>query len=108
MRFLPRKVALPVAAILAAAGCASLPYGSDPISRELATRARGRGFPEEQILTSARLFNAKCVRCHKAYDPADYSKADWEVWMEKMAKKSKLTPEQAELISKYTAASRPD
>jgi hypothetical protein len=106
MRFLPLMAALRVAAILAAAGCASLPYGSDPISREIAARARREGFSEEVILASAQLFNSKCVRCHKAYDPARYSEDDWEIWFDKMAKKSKLDLDQKELISNYLQAAQ--
>jgi cytochrome c5 len=48
-----------------------------------------------------QLYQAKCARCHKFYDPAAYSDADWHMWMTKMAKKSKLNPEQQQILSRY-------
>lgn len=47
------------------------------------------------------LYIVKCAKCHKFYNPAKYSDADWSKWMDKMSKKSKLTPEQTEMISNY-------
>ena len=48
-----------------------------------------------------KLYTAKCAKCHKFYDPNAYSHAEWEVWMGKMRKKSKLKADQFELISRY-------
>ena len=48
-----------------------------------------------------RLYVAKCAKCHKFYDPAKYSDSEWQMWMGKMNKKSRLTPQQAELLSNY-------
>ena len=47
------------------------------------------------------LYNLKCAKCHKFYDPAAYSEKDWEMWMRKMSRKSKLKPEQEELLRRY-------
>ncbi len=49
-----------------------------------------------------KLYVLKCAKCHQLYDPKKYSDADWELWMNKMKKKSKLKPEQFELIHNYT------
>src|SRR5437879_10572266 len=46
-----------------------------------------------------KLYTAKCAKCHKFYDPKSYGQAEWDLWMQKMGKKSKLKPEQVELLS---------
>jgi hypothetical protein len=48
-----------------------------------------------------KLYVAKCAKCHKFYDPARYSEADWQMWMTKMSKKAKLKPEQQAELSRY-------
>ncbi|PYJ07003.1 MAG: hypothetical protein DME25_04855 [Verrucomicrobia bacterium] len=71
----------------ALAGCVGpatatdLPSGGDPAAR--------------------KLYVAKCARCHKFYDPAQYSDAEWQKWMGKMGKKSKLKPGQQEMLARY-------
>lgn len=53
-----------------------------------------------------KLYNTKCARCHKFYDPAKYSDAEWTSWMQKMNKKAKLKEAQAELLDRYLGAFR--
>jgi len=48
-----------------------------------------------------KLYITKCSKCHKLYNPAKYSDARWEIWMEKMSRKSRLTPEEKKLLSAY-------
>lgn len=48
-----------------------------------------------------KLYNTKCSKCHKFYNPEQYSDEDWKMWMEKMSKKSKLKPPQYDLLSRY-------
>jgi hypothetical protein len=48
-----------------------------------------------------KLYVTKCAKCHKFYDPAKYSDEAWKLWMSKMSKKSKLTPEQEQILSRY-------
>jgi len=48
-----------------------------------------------------KLYVAKCAKCHKFYDPAKYSDADWQMWMAKMSKKAKLKPAQEAELSRY-------
>ena len=64
------------------------------------TKAGGIPSPagSEQV---RKLYLGKCAKCHKLYDPAKYSDAEWEKWMEKMGRKSKLTPDQQRELSKY-------
>jgi hypothetical protein len=44
---------------------------------------------------------AKCAKCHKFYEPKNYSDADWEVWMGKMSRRSKLKADQEEALKRY-------
>ena len=53
-----------------------------------------------------KLYVLKCAKCHELYDPKTYSDADWEMWMNKMRRKSKLKPEQFESIRNYTGKLR--
>lgn len=48
-----------------------------------------------------KLYNAKCARCHKFYDPARYSDAEWQQWMTKMNKKARVKGAQAALLGRY-------
>ena len=53
-------------------------------------------------LTAARkIYVAKCAKCHRFYEPKEYSEADWRTWMEKMGRKSKLKPAQSEMLNRY-------
>jgi hypothetical protein len=57
--------------------------------------------PPDDGSPGRKLYVAKCAKCHKFYDPAKYSDPEWQKWMVKMSKKSKLTPEQSEMLSQY-------
>ena len=48
-----------------------------------------------------KLYVAKCAKCHKFYNPANYSDQDWKIWMSKMSRKAKLKPEQEAAVSQY-------
>ncbi len=48
-----------------------------------------------------KLYQNRCAKCHKMYNPAKYSDAQWELWMGKMEKKAKLRPEEKENLLKY-------
>ena len=72
--------------LVALAGCASPEKATDS------------GDPSQ---IARKLYIAKCAKCHKFYDPAKYSDVEWQTWMRKMSRKSKLSPEQQELLSSY-------
>jgi fibrillarin-like rRNA methylase len=55
----------------------------------------------DETTAARKLYIAKCAKCHKFYDPAKYSDEEWRKWMAKMSKKSKLTAEQSDMLSKY-------
>src|ERR1043166_4722096 len=57
--------------------------------------------PANRTTQPRKLYLTKCAKCHKLYDPAKYSDEQWHKWMVKMSKKSKLTSEQSEMLSRY-------
>ena len=48
-----------------------------------------------------KLYVAKCAKCHRFYEPTSYSETTWRDWMASMSRKSKLKPEQEELLVRY-------
>jgi hypothetical protein len=72
-----------------AGGCAVPAVAKDSLANESAA--------------GQKLYVAKCAKCHKFYDPAKYSEANWQMWMGKMSKKAKLKPEQEQVLSRYIA-----
>ena len=65
------------------------------------SHARATILSPKEITDAKKLYTGRCARCHKFYDPAAYDDAEWSSWMLKMKKKSKLKPEQFELLSRY-------
>src|SRR5881628_3580134 len=57
--------------------------------------------PSDGMAAARKLYVGKCAKCHKLYNPAKYSDEEWAKWMRKMSKKSKLNPQQQELLSAY-------
>jgi hypothetical protein len=68
--------------------------------------ATAAGLRAEDVSTAKDLYVAKCARCHKFYDPAQYGESEWNNWMAKMSRKARLKPEQQELLSRYLGAYR--
>ena len=65
------------------------------------TTARAAELYDKDLQAARKLYNAKCAKCHKFYDPANYSAEEWNVWMAKMSKKAKLKPNQKELLTRF-------
>ncbi len=59
-----------------------------------------------ELKAARKIYVGKCAKCHKFHDPANYTDEKWDEWMGKMTKKSKLKPEQAELLARYIAAGK--
>jgi len=59
-----------------------------------------------ELAAARKLSAVKCAKCHKFYEPVDYTRSDWAEWMEKMRRKSKLKPEQYDLLSRYLEDAR--
>ena len=62
---------------------------------------RGAELSPKETESAHKLYVAKCAKCHKFYDPAKYSTEEWNIWMKKMSRKSKLKPDQEKLLSTY-------
>jgi len=62
------------------------------------------GLSSKETQAAQKLYTGKCAKCHKLYDPNGYEPERWELWMQKMKKKSKLKPDQFELLSRYIDA----
>ena len=63
--------------------------------------ASGQSLAPEEARQAGRLYQAKCVRCHKSYDPSAYGETEWRSWMSKMSRKAKLKPSQEDLLSRF-------
>jgi hypothetical protein len=68
--------------------------------------AGARQPPADAANPARRLYIAKCAKCHKLYDPAGYTEAEWRGWMVKMSRKAKLKPGQEESLSQYLESLR--
>lgn len=64
------------------------------------------GLSTDEVSRAVRLGDAKCVRCHKFYDPTAYTDVEWQTWMNKMSKKAHLADDQRELLARYFAVIR--
>jgi cytochrome c5 len=110
MRAMGYLVLVVAAAAVALAGCESAgPHGrtlGNTAPRLTPEAASAAGLSPEQSSAAVQLYTAKCLRCHKAYDPAAYSEEQWQSWMSKMSKKARLTPEQSDLLAHYLDAYR--
>jgi len=71
-----------------------------------AASASAAGLSVQEISDATKHYVAKCARCHKFYNPAEYGDAEWRSWMTKMSRKARVKPDQQELLSRYLEAFR--
>jgi hypothetical protein len=98
---------------LTAVGCAA-EAGSARVAQDSkgrlppvdAAAAQTVGLNLEQVDEASKLYNAKCLRCHKSYDPRTYTDKQWQIWMSKMNRKAHLDSAQQELLGRYLKAVR--
>jgi hypothetical protein len=90
----------------AAAGCRGLTAERESGSLPPALPDGAAAIFEAEISEARDLYVAKCAKCHRFYHPAGYSELDWTYWMKKMSRKSRLKPDQEELLSRYLGAFR--
>jgi hypothetical protein len=99
-----------VAVAFGLTGCQSSAPGGrttgDSAPHLAAESASAAGLLAQEVSDASKLYVAKCARCHKFYDPAEYSGAEWRSWMIKMNKKAHLKSDQQELLSRYLEAFR--
>ncbi len=55
----------------------------------------------------ARLYQAKCGKCHRPYPPSEIRAGEWERHFAKMRKRAHLTDEEAETIRRYVESNMP-
>ena len=95
---------------LAGAGCAGSAHGAQDFKSRLpavdAAVAQSAGLKAGQIEEASKLYTAKCLRCHKSYDPRSYSDKQWQTWMSKMSRKAHLDSGQQDLLTRYLRAVR--
>jgi mono/diheme cytochrome c family protein len=72
------------------------------------TAAAAEAPPGGDLQNGKKFYLSKCAKCHKLYEPKDYDKESWDLWMEKMRKKARLRDEQYRLIYAYTESLRGD
>ncbi|MBI5387974.1 MAG: hypothetical protein HZA90_25200 [Verrucomicrobia bacterium] len=61
---------------------------------------------EKEQTAARKLYVAKCAKCHRFYEPTNYTEPNWQAWMGKMSRKSKLKPEQENLLTRFLNAYR--
>ena len=49
------------------------------------------------------LFETNCAKCHKLYDPKNFSAEEWKPIVERMTNKARLAPEQGAKIYAYVS-----
>lgn len=68
--------------------------------------SRGGELSPVDLKDARKLYVGKCAKCHKLHNPEKYSDKNWDEWMVKMAKKSKLSADEAKLLARYIAAGK--
>jgi len=72
-------------------------WPADALAQDLTTK---------ELQTAKHIYDSKCVRCHRPYEPRDYPEEEWRLWMTKMSKKARLKPNQEKLLNRYLDAYR--
>jgi cytochrome c5 len=50
----------------------------------------------------AKIYTRNCGKCHEFYPPSSYTQAEWDKWMVKMRRKSKLKPADFDRVQEFT------
>ncbi len=61
----------------------------------------------KELAAARKIALRKCTKCHKFYEPTTYTASEWDLWMGRMARKSKLSVAQEKQIRSYLATLRP-
>jgi hypothetical protein len=72
----------------------------------LITGALAGELTAKEQAAARKLYVAKCAKCHRFYEPTNYTQVNWQRWMEAMSRKSRLKPPQQELLHRYLEAYR--
>jgi hypothetical protein len=55
-----------------------------------------------------RLYRTKCTACHRAYEPASRTRAEWGAVLGRMSKKAHLTPAETQTVGGFLASHASD
>jgi len=72
---------------------------NDFIAREQLARTL-----EERLAAGRALYVDKCSGCHNLHLPAEYTPEEWKGYVAYMTAEAKITPQEAQAISHYLAA----
>jgi len=61
----------------------------------------GSSLSPKDIEKARKIYFAKCAKCHRFYEPKDYSDEEWDKWIKSMARKSKLKPDQEKVLIQF-------
>ena len=50
----------------------------------------------------AKIYTRNCGKCHEFYPPSNYTQAEWDKWMVKMRRKSKLKAADFDRVQEFT------
>lgn len=86
------------------AGCATnaVPYPS--ASQVARARARWPDATRASLEHGRKLYVARCSGCHTLYAPTSRAAPRWAAIVEEMAPRAKLSPHEAELVTRYLVA----
>lgn len=56
---------------------------------------------DKEKSAAKRIYDTRCVKCHVKRWPVDYPPEEWQLWMKKMSRKAKLTPDEQKLMAHY-------
>lgn len=56
---------------------------------------------ETPVATGKSIYEGKCGKCHKLFEPKKYNAAQWTKWVNRMAPKAGLSAEEKDMVYKY-------
>lgn len=75
-----------------------------PKSTPLAEAPKSVTSTAEQIAQGKTIFENSCNKCHKLYEPTQFTAVEWVGIMNSMAPKAKLTDEQHQWVYDYVVS----
>jgi cytochrome c5 len=75
------------------------PSPPPPPSKEVS--ARDKIFGDSALAQGKELYDNNCAKCHKWYEPKQFSKEEWKPILTRMQKKAKLDDVQMASITNY-------
>lgn len=60
------------------------------------------GLSPRELKEAKKLYLGKCAKCHELHPPAAYTSIQWNDWLVKMSRTSRLNPAQEKMLKRYT------